>query len=885
MDFENVLEFKGVWRSYQQRVLDRFQDYSQDKKIHIVAAPGSGKTTLGIELIKRLNQPALVLAPTITIREQWIERIKSAFLCDGYNSEEYLSQDLKNMKMITVVTYQSIHSAMKKEKGVLIEEHEEKILEKQEEIDYQDFDFFEALENANIQTLCLDECHHLRNEWWKALETLVKQRKLSFTISLTATPPYDSSLSLWNRYIGICGDIDEEITVPELVKEGSLCPHQDYVYFNYPTKEEMKVIKDFRIKVKACFDELMNDKEFEQAICTHVYLHQIDMDQALEKPSYLSSLLIFLEEKKHSYPQSYLDVLNVKTLEKMSIKWMEILLQGFLFDDCERYQVTPDYREALIRRLKSQGMIEKNEVSLQIDKAFEKMLVKSKGKCDSIKDIVFHEYQCLKKDLKLLILTDYIKKEYEKAVGNLEMDVHNLGVIPFFEMLRRENENQQQDIRFGVLCGSMVIIPADLKERLSNLIEEDICFERLGQIDDYVKVKMIGKQHQIVKAVSQLFQDEDIQVLIGTKSLLGEGWDSPCINTLILASFVGSFMLSNQMRGRAIRTFVKDPHKTSHIWHLVCMEKNAGYKDTSLDYETLKRRMEHFLGLHYEKDYIENGVDRLSAICFPLDQRNIKKTNQKMFELSKDRSLLKARWDRSLAVYEKIEVVEESEMEEKSITCVILFDAIWHAIIYSICMVIAGILGVIIGIMFELRNTIVIFYMSLIIFSFVVHIALSIKKIVTYKSPLSRLRLFGEGIYKAILANHMLESYNSRIEVETNELVYAIYLLGGTGHDKTLFAKCVNEFFDPIDNQRYILYNPRRKNKDDGYFVVPEEFAKRKEDAYLFAQYMKPFIGKYQVVYTRSQQGRKILLKGRIQALANKQTRFITKQKIKGALE
>ena len=25
----------------------------------------------------------------------------------------------------------------------------------------------------------------------------------------------------------MCGEIDEEITVPELVKEGSLCPHQD----------------------------------------------------------------------------------------------------------------------------------------------------------------------------------------------------------------------------------------------------------------------------------------------------------------------------------------------------------------------------------------------------------------------------------------------------------------------------------------------------------------------------------------------------------------------------------------------------------------------------------------------------------------------------------
>ena len=61
-------------------------------------------------------------------------------------------------------------------------------------------------------------------------------------------------------------------------------------------------------------------------------------------------------------------------------------------------------------------------------------------------------------------------------------------------------------------------------------------------------------------------------MLVGTKSLLGEGWDSPCINSLILASFVGSFMLSNQMRGRAIRIFKDDPNKVSNIWHLVTLE-------------------------------------------------------------------------------------------------------------------------------------------------------------------------------------------------------------------------------------------------------------------------------------------------------------------------
>lgn len=57
-------------------------------------------------------------------------------------------------------------------------------------------------------------------------------------ISLTATPPYDAEGSEWARYKEICGEIDEEIFVPELVGQNTLYPHQGYVYFNYPTEAE-----------------------------------------------------------------------------------------------------------------------------------------------------------------------------------------------------------------------------------------------------------------------------------------------------------------------------------------------------------------------------------------------------------------------------------------------------------------------------------------------------------------------------------------------------------------------------------------------------------------------------------------------------------------------
>lgn len=159
MDYSRILKFKGTWRKYQARVLENSKKYLADGKIHIVAAPGSGKTTLGIELIGRIGAPALVLTPSITIREQWIDRIANGFLCEGLKPEDYLSQDLKDPRAITVVTYQALHSAMNRYSGLLKEEEEKETDEevKGEKVDYSQFDLIQTMKDNHIGTLCLDE--------------------------------------------------------------------------------------------------------------------------------------------------------------------------------------------------------------------------------------------------------------------------------------------------------------------------------------------------------------------------------------------------------------------------------------------------------------------------------------------------------------------------------------------------------------------------------------------------------------------------------------------------------------------------------------------------------------------------------------------------------
>ncbi|MGL3819368.1 DEAD/DEAH box helicase family protein [Sphingopyxis sp. R3-92] len=57
------MQFTGGWRGYQARVLDEMESHFGDRRLHVVAAPGAGKTVLGLEIIRRIGRPALVFLP------------------------------------------------------------------------------------------------------------------------------------------------------------------------------------------------------------------------------------------------------------------------------------------------------------------------------------------------------------------------------------------------------------------------------------------------------------------------------------------------------------------------------------------------------------------------------------------------------------------------------------------------------------------------------------------------------------------------------------------------------------------------------------------------------------------------------------------------------
>lgn len=850
--FKNI-QFHGTFRDYQQRVLDNADKYLKDGKINIVAAPGSGKTVLGLELIRRLDAPCIVLSPTTAIRQQWGERFKDLFLDNKDDFSMYFSNDLHSIKLLNSVTYQALYMAIEK-----VAANDE------EEIDCSDIDIFAAMKEFGIKTICLDEAHHLKNEWQKALEKFISALDKDVKIiSLTATPPYDSEGSEWARYMNVCGEIDEEIFVPELVGQNTLCPHQDYIYFNYPTKAEITSFRNHKERA-ALAVKAIGKLDVLSMVCQTLNSEK-DYELLFSEAKQYIALATLLQYCGFAIEKKLIRELTTKKeLPRFNMLYAERAIQ-FLLDG---NMITDEKKEEIIAILKEHSVYEKRKVTLELNERLKRTLISSVGKLESIKCIAKSEVAAMGERLRMLVLTDYIKKENLSKVASAE-EFNSVNIVSIFETLRRENLN----VNIGVLSGTLVILPkaidlSDVKHKSEDIPGTDYCV-----------VEFSGATHRSVDYVGKLFKEGKIHILVGTKSLLGEGWDSPCINSLILASFVGSFVLSNQMRGRAIRIDKDNPEKSSNIWHLVTvepeylfkdkvMERIAAYREEdykelkSYDYSVLKRRFDSFMGPNYTTGTIESGIERITLIQPPFDNKGIERINKEMLRLSAKRSQVKSKWcgavaDGSFAVGVEIDVPRTAKVP------VFTF---WNFALNAILMLTEFALLQLMqrlllddNIPWTLGTLVVSFALFIVLFD-------GVYKMILHFNPARSIKTLGVAVYKTLCECDLI-SPSAKVEtIEDKELYFVtLHLRNASIHDQNIFNNAMTEMLSPIENPRYILIAKtifKRYNYKLS-FACPSIIGKKKEYVEVLAKKLKATTGNFEPIYTYRENGRKLILKCR----------------------
>ncbi|MBQ1507038.1 MAG: DEAD/DEAH box helicase family protein [Ruminococcus sp.] len=847
-DFSRV-KFNGTFRDYQAKVLENANSHLKDGRIHIVAAPGSGKTILGLELIRGLSAPALVLSPSVIIRQQWGERFEGSFLPESEDKAGYMSYDLKAPALITSITYQALHAAFSK--AALEEDDGEAEAERE---DFSDFDIMKAVKAAGIRTVCLDEAHLLRSEWQKALEGFLNKLGRGVTIiALTATPPYDSNPAEWKRYYDLCGEIDDEIFVPGLVAQKTLCPHQDYIYFNYPTESELEKIKNQRQKSAELVSELINRRFLNDTVesCGILNDYNLYEEQLFEAYDSFHSLFKICRLTGTELPFQFVSAFRLDGENKYTYSDVEAAFQLVLdYPDIFSAEKSDFLRGILAKN----SMIDKGKVCIESSEALEKLLINSIGNLESISTIVRSEYNSLGTKLRMLILTDFIKKDLLGIVGTDE-PILSTGTVPIFESVRRSNK----DVKLALLSGSLVIVPESVKDQIAAIAEKsgiDCAFSPVKETG-CCSVSLSGSNKSKVYVLTEAFQQGLFNVLVGTKALLGEGWDAPCINSLILSSFVGSFMLSNQMRGRAIRTDKNAPDKASNIWHLVTINPEAPENSLSgNDFETVKRRFDCFMAPCYSKNSIESGIDRIDILKPPYNKEGIERINSQMLAIAADREKMKSRWTSSYvsATGEAPRVTEAVETNQAQLPKLSGFK-LWKSVIITAVIFLFLLLTVslMIFLPFAVRATINLILTAV----FIPLLIYKIKRCIEFSSNRSAVKYIGECIRDVLVSTGDISSKNSAVAVLENNGGLLCCLRDATSHDERIFSEAISELLSPIDNPRYLII---RGNNPQYSCACPTRIGVKKETAQAFADMLNKNSGDFRVIYTRNELGRKELL-------------------------
>ena len=250
-----VFNSKIQLSSIQEQVIDICKNRQEGV---IVAPPGFGKAIIGIELIARKCQPALILVHRKQIYDQWVERIQD-FL--GLSKKDIGQISANKKKVSKFVTVAMIQSLMR-------------------------FPDLKAL-SESFGTIFIDECHHIPAKSFR--QTIVNFNPY-YIFGLTATPKrkYNDEKLIF-LYIGgiICNTNDIDQVATGLFEEDIQLNIRDTnLYFPYDNKTD-----DFQLLSKV----IIFDSDRNRLIAE-------DIKKELEPGN---KILVLTERKEH------VEVLNI----------------------------------------------------------------------------------------------------------------------------------------------------------------------------------------------------------------------------------------------------------------------------------------------------------------------------------------------------------------------------------------------------------------------------------------------------------------------------------------------------------------------------------------------------------------------------------------------
>ncbi|MFO0867542.1 MAG: DEAD/DEAH box helicase family protein [Pirellulales bacterium] len=734
-----VLKLRGELRPSQAEVvqLAREKLAAGQRRLHIVAPPGSGKTILGLYLwAECVRRPAVVLSPNSAIQAQWAAKLS---LFDGGAPRETLvSTDPQQPALLTSLTYQSVTLPRRSdpaEEEVAWELWRDALIEKGQAQDPDEAQVWiedlrrhnreyyerrlaayrktardqaaragEALEGLHPSSLralerlrdrglglvIFDECHHLMEHWGRVLAAAHELLGEPLVVGLTATPPDRDGKQPADveRYDAFFGEVDYEVPVPAVVKDGFLAPYQDLACFVRPTPAELTYVAQADAQLRQLVADLDprdstpsasdvtgakgNDIAAGRTLTTVPPLSRWLTDVLRERrlptgtakdwgaferrdPDFALAARIYLGQQGLPLPADVPAPHLTGPLPEVP----EITILVPVLDRYVRHALrrSPDeaaraLAETAVQRLRLLG-VQITETGCQACASpVGRVLAYSKSKIEALIPILEAERRILGDRLRAIVVADYEKTSATTAeVAHLLDDEAGGAVAAFRRLVSHPVTDALQPI---LVTGSSVLVDDDLCGPFLAAAREWLaqagCDAQIDSAPDdgFQVIRGDGADwcpRVYVELITELFQRGLTQCLVGTRGLLGEGWDASRINVLIDLTTVTTSMTVNQLRGRSIRLDPHDPAKLADNWDIVCLAPE--FAKGLDDYRRFRAKHQSLFGVTQD-GAIEKGVGHVHPAFTELQPEGLEGSvdvlNEEMLARVARREEVRGRW-------------------------------------------------------------------------------------------------------------------------------------------------------------------------------------------------------------------------------------------------
>ncbi|WP_338315472.1 DEAD/DEAH box helicase family protein [Streptomyces bohaiensis] len=594
------------------------------RRAWVVLPPGLGKTLTGLEAARRLGRPVVVLGPNTAIQGQWV-REWSAFRPEPPPAGT--SRDLAST--VTVLTYQALASfdpdAEVAEDGAGTA-HLHRLRPGGREL-------VEAMRRAGEITLLLDECHHLLETWGELLAEVLRELPSATVVGLTATPPERLTRAQAALVEELFGPAVRGPSIPAAVREGHLAPYAELAWLTTPTPVEDAWLAGEAERFTELVARLMTPgfagTDFLPWLDRRVVARTGPAGEgagpllpwhrfAAAEPALTDAALRLHHQgllalpagarlrEEHRHPPRAED-------------WVALI------DDwvrrCLRVSATEADRaaEAEIRaalpavghRLTARG-VRRDRSPL------DRVLARSAARTAAVAEILAAEADALGSRLRAVVICDHERATATlpaRLAGVLDAEAGSARLV----LATLAADERTAALAPVLVTGRTVAAAPATAEAFAAWCRErhpglDLTVRPLPDTPGTAEVVGRWTSRRWVALATAYVEAGRTRALIGTRALLGEGWNARRVNTLVDLTEATTPTAVVQTRGRALRPDPQWPDKVAHTWSVVCVAPDHP-RGTS-DWDRFVRKHDGYLGVA-EGGAVLAGVAHVDATLSP----------------------------------------------------------------------------------------------------------------------------------------------------------------------------------------------------------------------------------------------------------------------------